>query len=93
MERTSTKTLQTLLKVARLLTGRDLFIETWAPGDGWTRYRIEEDGGSRNVSHYLRKSECELWLRAFIDGAQSVLGQDRCRELYREHGNPWESHA
>ncbi len=86
---TSTKTLQTLLKVAQVLTKRDLEIGKWSPGDGWTRYRVEEAGGSCNVSHYLTKGECEQWLRAYIEGAESALGREAVQARYAEAGNPW----
>lgn len=89
MEKTKVETLKTLLRVARILTNRDLSIETWRPGDGWTRYRVEENGGSRNVSSYLRKTECEQWLRAFIEGAESALGREKTTDIYRRRGNPW----
>lgn len=90
---TTNKTLEVLLKVARTLTSRDLSIETWSPGDGWTRYRISENHESMNVSHYLTKGECETWLRAFIEGAESALGRDRVNAIFAEQGNPWNAAA
>ncbi len=85
MERTTTQTLKVLLNVACKMTDRDLSIETWSPGDGRTHYRIAENNESVHVSHYMKKNECELWLRAFIKGLESP------RVAYT--GNPWETSA
>jgi hypothetical protein len=75
MERTKESTLRALLAQMRAIApGHDYAIEVWRPGDGWTRYRIEEKGGSRNISLYMRKNELEQWMRAFILGAESAIG-------------------
>jgi hypothetical protein len=61
-------TLTTLVRTARTLTQRDLSIGTWRSGNGvTTRYRIEDWGGSRAVSHYMTKGDCETWLRAYTE--------------------------
>lgn len=92
MERTSIKTLQVLLRVMRTLDPKaDYSIETWAPGDGWTRYRISGNHESTHVSHYMTKAECEQWMRAWILGAETVLGREKVTEIFSERGNPWDS--
>ncbi len=40
------------------LTGEDLSIETWSPGDGWTRYRLIRGGDAyRTLTINYRKQE------------------------------------
>jgi hypothetical protein len=84
-------TLTTLVGTARTLTQRDLCIGTWRSGNGGTtRYRIEDQRGSRAVTHYMTKGDCETWLRAYVEGAVSALGRYRVAELFRLHGNPYD---
>ena len=39
-------------------TGVPLALETWSPGDGWTRYTLTTDGGSARMSHSMTKGAC-----------------------------------
>jgi hypothetical protein len=54
--------------------GLDLHLDTWSPGDGWTRYRIERHhpnttGTSRYTTNY-RRAEMIAYLRGAGDAAE-----------------------
>lgn len=40
-------------------------ISAWAPGDGWTRYRITDLEGGREFSQNMTMVELRAWFRGY----------------------------
>ena len=61
-----------------------LSIETWAPGDGWTRYRLMARCGSVKVGPYLRRSAMLDTLHVLRALAEQVSNLRREQNAKRE---------
>lgn len=43
-----------------------LRISRWAPGDGWTRYKISNQTGDTDFSMNMTMAELRAWFRGFM---------------------------
>ncbi len=71
-ERLSVKEMEITIAVMAERTGEHLYLIEWAPGDGWTRYRLAmrtSRGGEREISKYLNASEMSVYLSGMEDAA------------------------
>ena len=72
MPRMKIETMQSrIAQIVEALGGRPekFEIERWSPGDGWTRYRVVRNEGSRNVTGNMRHGE----FAQFLDAAHSLV--------------------
>ena len=50
-----------------------LRVSQWAPGDGWTRYRITDLEGGREHSQNMTMVELRAWFRGFMFAKGNTL--------------------
>ena len=65
MTRTTVRDLRNRTQRLADLTGTTLHLSTWAPGDGYTRYSLEDADGQPVTDRVYRLHE----MAAFLDGA------------------------
>ena len=71
----SRSTLEHRLARVASLTKQPLRLTTWAPGDGWTRYRVCDQRDQPVSSRYYRLHEINAYVSGLLDGA--ILMEER----------------
>lgn len=81
---TSTADLRRLVAILAALEHRpesSIYLETWSPGDGWTRFRLyTEHGGPPQQSAYYDRKGIEAYLQGRIDSHRYAAERARREE-------------
>lgn len=70
------KRINLLLKRLATDHGMLLTVESYSPGDGWTRYSIETSKEGYSLKRCLKKGECELALEAMYEALNYLKWKD-----------------
>lgn len=71
-ERVTSTVIEEELEKLSTATGREFQLDSWAPGDGWSRYQLflkNEDGphrGLQRVTNVLNNREMYNFIRGYI---------------------------
>ncbi len=79
MERMSKREKELRLRRMSELAGVEIYVETWAPGDGWVRYRVMRQlpsGGEGKMSKYVPYSQLETVMDAMQNAFELMAAKD-----------------
>lgn len=69
-EQITSSDIDTELEKLSTVTGREFQLDSWSPGDGWTRYQLflknEDNSGLHRVSRVMNNREMYSFIRGYI---------------------------
>ncbi len=84
------ETRDTLVAQIACATGKDLILEAYSPGDGWTRYRLAElqDRGAISTACFGNRWYNASEIDAFLMGAAQTANAATMYEAWRTARRP-----
>lgn len=76
MKRVTSSVIDEELEKLSIATGREFQLDSWSPGDGWTRYQLflknEDNSGLHKVSEVRNNREMYNFIRGYIKVRKTI---------------------